>query len=187
MGRRKLRDKAKTRGALPPVTALTPFFSPFLKQPHDARSLGIELEVAYPFHPLFGQTAIVEGDLLHNGSRHLTLRSGTGRSYLIPAWMIDPESASTKIVDVPSISISALLDLRRLLDSVLASHLRRNIREGGADGQASDEHAGGSVRKSNPRSDEDARTGSTQQGAGATPIASRRSNGAVGKRRGAEK
>ena len=29
MGRRKLRDKAKTRGALPPVTALTPFFSPF--------------------------------------------------------------------------------------------------------------------------------------------------------------
>jgi len=70
-------------------------------RPHDARSLGHEVTVAYPFHPLFGRPAIVVADQLHNGSRHLTLRSGDEPSFLVPAWMVDPSAAAVKIVDVP--------------------------------------------------------------------------------------
>jgi hypothetical protein len=57
------------------------------KQPHNARSLGQEVEVLYPFHPLCGRPATVVADQLHNGSRHLTLRSAEGASFLIPAWI----------------------------------------------------------------------------------------------------
>ena len=85
-------------------------------RPHNARILGREVEVAYPFHPLFRRSAIVIGDQLHNGTRHLTLRSGEGPSFLVPAWMADPEAASVKIVDAPCLSIARLLDLRAFLD-----------------------------------------------------------------------
>jgi Family of unknown function (DUF5372) len=78
-------------------------------------------KVSYPFHPLFRQPAIIVADQLHNGSRHLTLRYREGSSFLIPAWMVDCEAASVKIVDVPCISIARLLDLRAFLDSGLAS------------------------------------------------------------------
>ncbi|MCU4161934.1 Y4bD/Y4pK family protein [Acidiphilium sp. AL] len=93
--------------------------------------MGQEVEVAYPFHPLFQRPAIVVADQLHNGSRHLTLRSGEGPSFLVPAWMIDPKAASVKIVDTPCISIARLLDLRAFLDSGLAFHLGEQLPEGG--------------------------------------------------------
>ena len=95
--------------------------------PYNARILGREVEVAYPFHPLFRRSAIVIGDQLHNGTRHLTLRSGEGPSFLVPAWMADPEAASVKIVDAPCLSIARLLDLRAFLDSGLACDLREEF------------------------------------------------------------
>jgi len=73
---------------------------------HNARNLGSEVEVAYPFHPLFGRPAIVVADQLHNGSRHLTLRIGDQPSFLVPAWMVDPDTASVKVVQVPRLSIA---------------------------------------------------------------------------------
>jgi len=75
-------------------------------QPHNARSLGREVEVAYPFHPLFRQPAIVVTDQLHNGDRYLTLRSGDSRSFLVPAWMVEPAAASIRIVDVPRLPVA---------------------------------------------------------------------------------
>jgi hypothetical protein len=104
------------------------------------------VEVAYPFHPLFRQPAIVVADQLHNGSRHLTLRSGDGPSFLVPAWMIDPAAASIKIVDVPRLSLARLVELRAFLDLGLASAVGNEIPEGGGDGEARDEYASGSVR-----------------------------------------
>jgi hypothetical protein len=105
------------------------------------------VEVAYPFHPLFGRAAIVVADQLHNGSRHLTLRSGEEPSFLVPAWMLDPQAASVKIVDVPRLSVNRLVDLRTFLDSVLACDLGKEIPGGGADGEALVERATGSVRE----------------------------------------
>jgi hypothetical protein len=48
----------------------------------------------------------------------LTLRIGDQPSFLVPAWMVDPDTASVKIVQVPRLSIERLLDLRAFLDSV---------------------------------------------------------------------
>src|SRR5207248_11069958 len=100
----------------------------------------------YPFHPLFGRPAIVVADQLHNGTRHLTLRSGDGPSFLIPAWMVDPAAASVKIVDVPRLSVARLLDLRAFLDSGVASGLGEEIPEGGTDDKVLDGRATGPVR-----------------------------------------
>jgi hypothetical protein len=89
-------------------------------RPHNARNLGREVEVAYPFHPLFGRPAIVIADQLHNGSRRLTILCGEEPSFLVPAWMVDLEAASVKIVEAPRLSIARLLDMRAFMDSVLA-------------------------------------------------------------------
>ena len=115
-------------------------------QPHNARLLGQEVEVAYPFHPLCRRPAVVVADQFHNGSRHLTLRVGDGSSCLVPAWMIDPAAASVKIVDVPRLPVACLLDLRALLDSRLACTPREAFPEGGDDGEAVEMGATGSVR-----------------------------------------
>ena len=86
-------------------------------------------------------------DQLHNGSRHLTLSVGEEPSFLVPAWMVDPEAASVKIIEVPRLSIARLFDLRAFLDSVLACGLGNEILGGEADGQALLECATGSVRR----------------------------------------
>jgi hypothetical protein len=104
------------------------------------------VEVAYPFHPLYRRPAIVVADQLHNGSRHLTLRVDEGPSFLVPAWMVDPEAGSVKIVHVPRLSVSRLLDRRGFLDAVLTYDLGEAISEGAADGEGLDERATGSVR-----------------------------------------
>ena len=114
-------------------------------RPHNARNLGREVEVAYPFHPLFGRPAIVVADQLHNGSRHLTLRIDDEPTFLVPAWMVDPEAAAIKIVEVPHLSIVRLLDLRAFLDVVLACGPRQEILGEEADDQAWGECTTGSV------------------------------------------
>jgi hypothetical protein len=76
----------------------------------------------------------VVADQLHNGSRHLTLRVGEEPSFLVPAWMVDPEAASVKVVEIPRISIARLLDLRAFVDSVLAYGLEKELLGGEADG-----------------------------------------------------
>ena len=104
------------------------------------------MEVAYPFHPLFRQRVIVTADQLHDGSRHLTLRGGDDRTFLVPAWMIDPEAASIKIVDVPCLSVARLLELRAFLDSGLGSASGREAPQGAVNGEAWEPRATGSVR-----------------------------------------
>jgi hypothetical protein len=105
------------------------------KRPHDARSLGREVVVYYPFHPLFGRSAVVVADQLHNGVRHLTLSADAESSFLVPAWMIEPDAASIKIVDLPRLSVVRLLELKAFLDSGLTSAPQEVDPEGGADDQ----------------------------------------------------
>src|SRR4051795_9107888 len=136
-------------------------------RPHNARNLGREVEVAYPFHPLFGRPAIVVADQLHNGSRHLTLRIDDEPSFLVPAWMLDPQAAAIKIVEVPHLSIARLLDLRAFLDAVLASPPGQAILGGEADDQAWGECATGSVRGA--VAGHEARRDRAGEGGGATP------------------
>ena len=149
------------------IAQLTP--PPRPKQPHNARSLGQEVEVLYPFHPLYRRPAIVVANQLHNGSRHLTLRSADGASFLVPAWMIDPEAASVKIVGIPCISIARLRDPRAFLDSGLAFGSGEQIPEGGFDGEPRDKSARGFVRR--PAAGPEAGSDGAGEAAGAASIA----------------
>jgi hypothetical protein len=143
------------------------------------------VEVAYPFHPLFRQTAIVVADQLHNGSRHLTLRSGDGPSFLVPAWMIDPAAASIKIVDVPCLSLARLVELRAFLDLGLASAVGNDTLKGGADGEARGEYASGSVRGA--VRGHDACAGDADEGLAAAANAADGGDGDLGRSAGGER
>ena len=142
---------------------------------HNARNLGREIEVAYPFHPLFRRPAIVVADQLHNGSQHLTLRVGDEPSFLVPAWMADPEVASVEIVEVPRLSIARLLDLRVLLDSVLACGPGKEILGGEADGQVLVECTARFVRRAT--TGHETRRRRAGESTGATPSAADRGDG----------
>ena len=61
--------------------------------------------------------------------------------------MADPEVASVEIVEVPRLSIARLLDLRVLLDSVLACGPGKEILGGEADGQVLVECTARSIRR----------------------------------------
>jgi hypothetical protein len=64
---------------------------------------------------------MVVGDQIHDGSRHLNLRSEDGASFFVPAWMTQEEASAVKIVDAPCLSLGRLLELCAFVDSVLAS------------------------------------------------------------------
>ena len=114
---------------------------------HDAGSLGREVVVAYPFHPLFGKPAIVVADQMHGGVRHLTLRPEGGESFLVPEWMTQADAAAAKVVEVPCISVVQLRALRAFLDSILASSSGKAVPgKGGANGDTLDPAAKGSFR-----------------------------------------
>lgn len=115
---------------------------------------------------------MVMADQLHNGARHLTLRRGDEPSFLVPAWMIEPEAASAKIVDVPCLSIASLVGLRAFLDSRLAFTLGGRIPEGGADGEEVDGRTAGFVRGGAPK--RSAGAGGAGESRGATPGAANR-------------
>src|SRR5271169_1014391 len=85
---------------------------------HDAGCLGREIEVSYPFHPLCGQMSLVVADQLHDGSRHLTLRSQDGSTFLVPIWMTEAEASSVKIIDAPCLSLARLLELRVFVEAL---------------------------------------------------------------------
>ena len=61
--------------------------------------------------------------------------------------MADPEVASVEIVEVPRLSIARLLDLRVLLDSVLACGPGKEILGGEADGQVLVERTARPIRR----------------------------------------
>jgi hypothetical protein len=94
---------------------------------------------------------MVVADQIHDGCRHLNLRSEDGASFLVPAWMTQDEASCVKIVDAPCLSLRRLLELRAFVDSVLASHAGGGEEvpgKGGVDDEASDIPATGFVRDS---------------------------------------
>jgi hypothetical protein len=127
----------------------------------------------------------VVADQLHNGNRHLTLRSGDGSFYLVPAWMVDSEAASIKIVDLPCLPVARLLELRAFLDSGLASDVGEQIPEGGVDVEALGELAAGLVREA--ATSEGARASRASEGVAAAPSAPDGGDGDLGEPVGGER
>ena len=91
------------------------------KQRHNAGNLAFDAVVAYPFHPLVGQTVLVVGEQEHNGVRHFLIRQPHDGTLHVPDWMVTPQAGSHAIVATPRIPLNALLELRAILDHLVVS------------------------------------------------------------------
>src|SRR3954449_5863070 len=76
--------------------------------------------VTYPFHPLVGQTVLITGVHEHDGVCHYLIRQSDGGHFHLPDWMIDPAAGQIETVAVPRLPVSQLLQLRHLVDHLLA-------------------------------------------------------------------
>src|SRR5262249_57436821 len=92
---------------------------PSPKQAHNVRCLTVV--VSYPFHPLIGQSVLVIGDKEHAGMRHLLVRRPDGARILLPEWMAFPHAGAIRILSYPRLCVNRLVELRALLDRLMAS------------------------------------------------------------------
>jgi Family of unknown function (DUF5372) len=76
--------------------------------------------VTYPFHPLVGQIVTVTGDHEHDGVHYRLIRQPHGGSFQIPEWMFDPGAGSFIIVAFPRFPANQLVELRALVDHLVA-------------------------------------------------------------------
>jgi hypothetical protein len=77
--------------------------------------------VCYPYHPLYGQGAVVLRKETNHAGTHLRVVTEDGQERLLPQWMFEPHAFDPSPVEHPLISLSALLDLHRLVSSALSS------------------------------------------------------------------
>jgi hypothetical protein len=118
--------------------------------------------------------------------RHLKLSAGDdGQTFLVPAWMLEPEAATISVVAAPRLPVARLLELRAFLDSGLASDLRAGP-EGGADAKAIGEYAGGFVRTHAARQITDVAANAADEPVGTDPDPVDRSNN-CGRSKGEER
>ncbi len=78
------------------------------------------MRIQYPFHPQFGESVQVVGQPQHGGTLHFTIVQPDKTLCVIPAWMTDDGAARATTKDTPAISISALQDLRVIVDRLLS-------------------------------------------------------------------
>ena len=101
------------------------------KRAHNARCLTFEVVVSYPFHPLVGHSVLVVGDKEHAGVRHLIVRKPDGAGFLLPEWMTLPEAGAIQILSCPRLSVNRLIELRTLIDRLMASSSGKHVPGGG--------------------------------------------------------
>ena len=99
---------------------------------HTAHHPGAGIEICYPYHPLYRQTATVLRVEHTKGESHLRVITETGEERLIPRWMSDPNAFQPSSVEQPLIGLDAL---RHLLRVVFSSplHLSRRDQKGRRD------------------------------------------------------
>jgi len=91
--------------------------------PHNAHHYPIVATVNYPYHPRFAEQIQVVGIRRHRGERCCVIAVNDGRRELIPEWMTNPHCAEISIVLLPRLDVSALRNLRRLLNCEILSLL----------------------------------------------------------------
>jgi hypothetical protein len=92
--------------------------------------------VSYPFHPLVGQSVLVIGDKEHAGTRHLIIRGPDGAKILLPEWMTFPHAGTIRTLSCPRLCVNRLVELRALLDRLMASSPGKHIPGGGERNEA---------------------------------------------------
>jgi hypothetical protein len=103
-----------------------------LKGVHNAGCLTYEVMVPYPFHPLVNQFVLVVGDKEHGGTRYLIIcKPGEGARLLLPEWMTFPEAGAIQTLSRPRLSVTRLVELRALLDRLMALSPGNHLPGGG--------------------------------------------------------
>ena len=97
---------------------------------HNIRCLTFEVLVSYPFHPLVGKSVLVVGDKEHAGTLHLIIRRHDGANILLPEWMASPDAGAIRIVSYPRFCVNRLIELRALVDRLMASSRHKNFAGG---------------------------------------------------------
>jgi hypothetical protein len=92
---------------------------------------GFDVVVTHPFHPLVGQTVAVVGEHDHDGIRHLFIWQPHSGTFHLPDWMAAPQAGSVAIIAAPRLPLTHLLELRALVDHLVASLPRDSILGGG--------------------------------------------------------
>lgn len=91
------------------------------KQRDSAGCLGSEVRITYPYHPRCGQAVAVLGNKRHAGSSHFVVRQPDGTLSLLPSWMTESAASANRMHLPPRLPIERLVDLRCLVDALLAS------------------------------------------------------------------
>ena len=103
--------------------------------------------ITYPFHPLVGQSVLVVGDKQHGGTRHLIIcKPGEGARFLLPEWMTFPEEGAIRILSCPRLCVNPLVELRALIDRLMASSPGKHVPGGGQSNETSETIPTGSVQ-----------------------------------------
>src|SRR5215469_3496538 len=93
---------------------------------HTAHHPGAGIEICYPYHPLYRQTATVLRVEHTKGESHLRVITEAGEERLIPRWMFDPGAFQPTSVEQPLIGLDAL---RHLVRVVFSSPLHQSRRD----------------------------------------------------------
>ena len=93
--------------------------------------------ITYPFHPLVGQSVLVVSDKKHGGIRYLIIcKPGEGSRVLLPEWMTSREAAAIQTVSCPRLSMARLVELRALIDRLMALSPENHTPGGGQSNEA---------------------------------------------------
>jgi Family of unknown function (DUF5372) len=92
--------------------------------------------ITYPFHPLVGQSVLVVGDKEHGGTRYLIICNRDGARLLLPEWMTFLEAGAIQTLSRPRLSVTRLVELRALIDRLMALSPGNHLLGGGQNHEA---------------------------------------------------
>jgi hypothetical protein len=93
--------------------------------------------ITYPFHPLVGKSVLVVGERENGGTRYLIIcKPGEGARLLLPEWMTFPEAGAIQTLSRPRLSVTRLVELRALIDRLMALSPGNQLPGGGQSNEA---------------------------------------------------
>ena len=79
------------------------------------------MTIEYQWHPLKGTTLLVVRRSPRRDIEFLHCQLPDGTVSMVPLWMTDPRACARMSLGAPQVPVVALLELRQLLDDLLAS------------------------------------------------------------------
>ena len=89
---------------------------------------------------------MVVGGIEHADARHLIIRRPDGATFLLPEWMTGQDAGFTRIIACPRLPVNRVIELRALVDRLMASSSGEWIPNGGQDHEEIEDTATESIR-----------------------------------------